>query len=113
MKRDPTPSAVSPSRPDGNWTSATLTVEGKVVPVSNLNKIFYPKVGFTKAQIIDYYIRISPVLLPHLKDRALTLKRYPNGVEGGFFYEKQRPKHAPDWVRSERISDIDFVVCDD
>src|SRR5437762_5500328 len=77
---------------------AELVVEGKKLAVSNLNKVLYPKVGFTKGQVIDYYIRISPVLLPHLRDRPLTLKRYPNGVDGGFFYEKRCPPHRPDWV---------------
>jgi bifunctional non-homologous end joining protein LigD len=77
----------------------------------------YPAVGFTKGQVIDYYTRIAPVLLPHLRDRPLTLKRYPNGVEGGHFYEKQCPSHRPSWVRSEAIAmeskSIDFCICDD
>ena len=77
----------------------------------------YPEVGFTKGQVIDYYTRIAPVLLPHLRDRPLTLKRYPNGVEGGHFYEKQCPSHRPDWVRSEPVElsskTIQFCVCDD
>ena len=67
--------------------------------------------------MIDYYTRVAPVLLPHLRGRALTLKRYPNGVEEGHFYEKQKPSHAPEWVKSEPISagdrTIDFVLCDD
>lgn len=67
---------------------AQLIVEGKKLAVSNLNKVLYPKVGFTKGQVIDYYIRIASVLLPHLRDRPLTMKRYPNGVEAEFFYEK-------------------------
>jgi len=74
-------------------------------------------VGFTKGQVIDYYTRIAPFVLPHLRDRPLTLKRYPNGVEGGHFYEKQAPSHRPEWVRAEpielRSKTIDFVVCDD
>jgi bifunctional non-homologous end joining protein LigD len=77
----------------------------------------YPEVGFTKGQVIEYYTRIAPVLLPHLCDRPLTLKRYPNGVEGGHFYEKQCPSHRPPWVRSEPVKlsskTIDFCVCDD
>ena len=67
--------------------------------------------------MIDYYTRVAPVLLPHLRDRPLTLKRYPNGVEGGHFYEKQCPSHRPDWVRSEPVElsskTIQFCVCDD
>src|SRR3954471_15815049 len=79
---------------------AELVVEGKKLSVSNLDKVLYPKVGFTKAQVIDYYVRIAPVLLPHLRDRPLTLKRYPNGVEGEYFYEKNCPDHRPKWVKT-------------
>jgi bifunctional non-homologous end joining protein LigD len=82
---------------------AQLIVEGKHLPVSNLGKVLYPKVGFTKGQVIDYYIRIAPVLLPHLKDRPLTMKRYPNGVEGEFFYEKNCPTHRPKWVKTAKV----------
>lgn len=67
--------------------------------MSNLDKLMYPEVGFTKGQVIDYYARVAPVLLPHLKDRPLTLKRYPNGVSGMHFYEKNCPEHRPDWVQ--------------
>ncbi len=82
---------------------AQLVVEGKTIPVSNLNKVLYPKAGFTKGQVIDYYIRIAPALLPHLKDRPLTMKRYPNGVEGEFFYEKNCPSHRPAWVKTAKV----------
>jgi bifunctional non-homologous end joining protein LigD len=82
---------------------AELIVEGKKLAVSNLNKVLYPKAGFTKGQVIDYYIRIAPVLLPHLEDRPLTMKRYPNGVEGEFFYEKNCPSHRPKWVKTARV----------
>jgi bifunctional non-homologous end joining protein LigD len=80
-----------------------LEVEGKKLPVSNLNKVLYPKAGFTKGQVIDYYIRIAPVLLPHLRDRPLTMKRYPNGVEAEFFYEKNCPAHRPKWVKTAKV----------
>jgi bifunctional non-homologous end joining protein LigD len=82
---------------------AELIVEGKKLSVSNLDKVLYPKVGFTKGQVVDYYIRIAPVLLPHLQDRPLTMKRYPNGVEGEFFYEKNCPSHRPTWVKTARV----------
>jgi len=82
---------------------AELVVEGKTLSVSNLDKVLYPKVGFTKGQVIDYYIRIAPVLLPHLKDRPLTMKRYPDGVEGEFFYEKNCPSHRPKWVKTAKV----------
>src|SRR3979490_660549 len=71
--------------------------------VSNLDKVLYPEVGFTKGQVIDYYIRMGPVLVPHLKNRPITLKRYPEGVEGFFFYEKQCPSHRPAWVKTARV----------
>src|SRR5947209_13030361 len=82
---------------------AQLIVEGKKLAVSNLNKVLYPKTGFTKGQVIDYYIRVAPVLLPHLKDRPLTMKRYPNGVDGEFFYEKNCPAHRPAWVKTAKV----------
>jgi bifunctional non-homologous end joining protein LigD len=94
-----------------------VDVEGRRLKLSNLDKVLYPEPGFTKGQVIDYYTRIAPTVLPHLRGRALTLKRYPNGVDGKYFYEKQRPSHAPDWVKSKTIEtgdrDIDFVLCDD
>jgi bifunctional non-homologous end joining protein LigD len=94
-----------------------VDVQGRHLRLSNLDKVLYPEVGFTKGQVIDFYTRAAPWLLPHLRGRALTLKRYPNGVEGGHFYEKQRPSHAPEWVRSQAISAgdkmVDFVLCDD
>ena len=82
---------------------AQVVVAGKKLAVSNLNKVLYPKVGFTKGQVIDYYIRIAPVLLPHLRDRPLTMKRYPNGVDAEFFYEKNCPVHRPKWVRTAKV----------
>jgi bifunctional non-homologous end joining protein LigD len=94
-----------------------VNVQERRLSLSNLDKVMYPAVGFTKGQVIDYYTRVAPALLPHLRDRPLTLKRYPNGVDGGHFYEKQCPSHRPEWVRSERIQmsskAIDFCVCDD
>jgi bifunctional non-homologous end joining protein LigD len=80
-----------------------IEVGGKKLAVSNLGKVLYPKAGFTKGQVIDYYIGISPVLLPHLKNRPITLKRYPDGVEGFFFYEKQCPSHRPAWVKTTEV----------
>ena len=79
---------------------ATLDVGGKTVDVTNLDKVFYSKSGFSKGDLIDYYIRIGEALLPHLKDRPVSLKRYPDGVDGFFFYEKQAPSHRPKWVKT-------------
>jgi len=80
-----------------------IEVEGRKLKLSNLDKVLYPKTGFTKAQLIDYYVRIAPVLLPHLEGRPLTLKRYPEGVDGMFFYEKNCPKHRPEWVQTAQV----------
>jgi bifunctional non-homologous end joining protein LigD len=96
-----------------------VEVEGRTLSLSNLDKVFYPRTGFTKGHVIDYYTRIAPVLLPHLRGRHLTLKRYPNGVEGDFFYEKQCPGHRPDWVRTAGVwsrhngREIDYCMVDE
>ncbi|MGA2960047.1 MAG: non-homologous end-joining DNA ligase [Candidatus Korobacteraceae bacterium] len=80
-----------------------VEIEGRTVRLSNLGKVLYPEAGFTKGQIIDYYARIAPVLLPHLEGRPLTLKRYPNGVTGMYFYEKNCPRHRPEWVQTAPV----------
>ncbi len=85
----------------------TIDVDGVPVGVSRLDKVFYPKTGFTKGQVIDYYVRISPFLLPHLKDRPISLKRYPDGVEGFFFYEKNCPEHRPKWMKTFQVEKSD------
>lgn len=80
-----------------------VNIGGRRLELSNLNKVFYPEVGFTKAQVIDYYMRIAPILLGHLKDRPIDLKRYPDGVTGSYFYEKQCPPYRPNWVRTAPV----------
>ena len=77
-----------------------VEIVGRRLPLSNLDKDLYPSHGFTKAHILEYYRRIATFILPHLKDRALTLKRYPEGVEKDFFFEKRCPGHRPDWVKT-------------
>jgi bifunctional non-homologous end joining protein LigD len=99
-------------------TKSQLEVGGRKLDVSNLEKVFYPKTGFTKGQVIDYYIQISPFLLPHLKDRPISLKRYPDGVEGFFFYEKQCPPSRPKWMKTANVprkdgSEINYCVMND
>ena len=84
-------------------TKVAVAVDGHELVLSNLHKVLYPEVGFTKGEVIDYYTRIAPVLLPHLANRALTLKRYPNGVDDKFFFEKNSPSHRPDWVRTVEL----------
>jgi bifunctional non-homologous end joining protein LigD len=96
-----------------------VAVLDRTLSLSNLDKVLYPRAGFTKGQVIEYYTRIAPVLLPHLRARPLTLKRYPNGVEDKFFYEKRCPTHRPDWVVTTPVwsgrneGDIDFCLCED
>ncbi|WP_349879356.1 non-homologous end-joining DNA ligase [Micromonospora sp. HUAS YX12] len=99
-----------------------VEVEGRSLELSNLDKVLFPKAGFTKGEVIDYYTRIAPVLLPHLRDRPLTRIRFPNGVDGGSFFEKNAPAATPGWVRTENLpapgstkgrETIDYVVCDD
>ena len=84
-----------------------LDIDGEKIKVSNLDKVFYPKTGFTKGNVIDYYIRVSPHLLPHLKNRPITLKRYPEGVEGFFFYEKECPSSRPSRMRTADVARSD------
>jgi bifunctional non-homologous end joining protein LigD len=99
-----------------------VKVEGVTLELSNLDKVLYPSAGFTKGEVIDYYTRIAPVLLPHLVDRPLTRIRYPNGVTGNGFFEKNAPAGVPDWVRVETLpapgstrgrATLDYVVADD
>jgi bifunctional non-homologous end joining protein LigD len=104
--------------PNKMGKKSQLEIGGLKLEVSNLEKVFYPRTGFTKGQVIDYYIKISPQLLPHLKNRPISLKRYPNGVEGFFFYEKQCPPHHPDWVKTTDVprkdgSVINYCVMND
>jgi bifunctional non-homologous end joining protein LigD len=94
-----------------------VEVEGRELSVTNLDKVLYPKAGFTKGEVIDYHARIADVLVPHLRGRALTLNRFPNGVDAGSFYEKRCPSHRPDWVPTARLEmgseTIDFCRCED
>ncbi|HEX4426628.1 MAG TPA: non-homologous end-joining DNA ligase [Terriglobales bacterium] len=83
--------------------SQTIEIEGKQLALTNLDKVLYPATGFTKGQVIDYYARIAPVLVPHLSGHPLTLKRYPGGVDQEFFFEKNATKHRPDWVKTTPI----------
>ena len=77
-----------------------VDVDGITLSLSNLDKVLYPDVGFTKGEVIDYYTRIAPVLLPHISNRPVTFKRYPEGVERDSFFAKNAPSHTPEWVRT-------------
>jgi bifunctional non-homologous end joining protein LigD len=102
----------------------TVQVEGRELALSNLSKVLYPAAGFTKAEVLDYYQRISPLLLPHVQGRPMTLKRYPDGVDGQSFFAKHAPAGRPDWVRTEEVKSassrsrepgdaVSYVVIDD
>ncbi|MDT4894592.1 MAG: bifunctional non-ous end joining protein LigD [Pseudonocardiales bacterium] len=108
--------------PDAARDQVSVEVEGRQLPLTNLGKVLYPETGFTKGEVIDYYTRIAPVLLPHLAGRPLTIKRYPNGVEGPFFFEKNAARGTPDWVRTVNLpapgstknrETIDYVVVEE
>jgi bifunctional non-homologous end joining protein LigD len=96
-----------------------IEIQGKQLKLSNLEKVLYPGTGFTKQQVIDYYVRIAPAMVPHLAGRPLTRKRYPNGVDEEFFYEKNAPQHRPDWVKTAPIwsgrnrRTIHYILADD
>jgi bifunctional non-homologous end joining protein LigD len=99
-----------------------VAVDGRRLRLSNLDKVLYPEDGFSKGEVIDYYSRIAPVLLPHLVDRPVTLRRYPDGVTGQSFFEKNAARHAPDWVRtvtvdtpgsSRGMDTLDFAIVGD
>src|SRR6202451_1947973 len=98
---------------------STIDVQGKQLKLSNREKVLYPATGFTKQQVIDYYVRIAPVMVPHLTGRALTRKRYPNGVDEEFFYEKNAPQHRPDWVKTVPVwsegnrRTVHYILADD
>jgi bifunctional non-homologous end joining protein LigD len=84
-------------------TKVSVTVDGRTLALTNLAKVLYPEDGFTKAEVLDYYQRISPVLLPHVARRPMTLKRYPEGVDGESFFQKHAPAGTPPWVRTQDV----------
>jgi bifunctional non-homologous end joining protein LigD len=99
-----------------------VDVDGRQLTLSNLHKVLYPDTGFTKGEVIDYYTRVTPTLLPHLADRPLTVKRYPNGVDEHFFFEKNASRGTPDWVRTVNLpvpgstknrETIDYIVVEE
>lgn len=98
---------------------AIVDVEGRKLKLTNLDKILYPVAGFAKGQVVDFYVRIAPVLVPHLAGRALTMKRYPEGVDHEYFFEKNAPMHRPDWVKTAPIwsesnhRTIHFILAND
>jgi bifunctional non-homologous end joining protein LigD len=113
--------AVDPSSPEALFDEVEQLPEGAVgvltqgrrLKISNWDKVLYPETGFTKGDLVAYYARIAPIVLPHLHDRPLTLKRYPNGVDSQYFYEKQSPSHRPEWVQTVKIGSINYTLAQD
>jgi bifunctional non-homologous end joining protein LigD len=101
--------------------ASQVDVDGRELKLSNLDKVLYPKAGFTKGEVVDYYARIAEVMVPHLEGRAVTLRRFPEGVDktDSAFFEKRCPKHRPKWVKTATVTagphagKIDFCVCND
>jgi bifunctional non-homologous end joining protein LigD len=102
--------------------TVAVDVEGRTLRLSNLDKVLYPEIGLTKGEIISYYTAVAPFLLPHLAGRPLTVKRYPSGIDGQFFYEKNASRGKPDWVRTVRLpapgstknrDEIDYIVVEE
>src|SRR4026209_2482859 len=98
--------------------SHKVRADGKDVQLTNLDKPFWPDLGITKGDLIQYYADVAPLLLPHIRDRAMVMKRYPHGAAGEFFFMKRAPSPRPDWIRTCRIDHdsgnvIDFPVIDD
>ncbi len=89
-----------------------VEIEGRTLKLTNLEKVLYPS-GFTKGQVIDYYVRIAPRMLPHLSGRNITMVRWPNGVDGEHFFAKAIPSHAPDWIERVKLTDNTYIVCRD
>jgi bifunctional non-homologous end joining protein LigD len=98
---------------------AIVEVQGRKLKLTNLDKVLYPAAGFTKGQVVDFYVRVAPVLVPHLAGRPLTMKRYPEGVDHEFFFEKNAPMHRPDWVKTAPVwsesnhRTIHFILAND
>ena len=95
-----------------------VEIDGRELSVTNLDKVLYPEAGFTKAEVIDYYVRIAPAMLPHVSGRGVTLRRYPNGVDGTSFFEKRAPDHRPAWIDAalgpgDRKGGIHYLLIDE
>lgn len=118
LRDDLDPPDTDPSSPESLFESVErlpdgalgVSHDGRSLKLTNWEKVLFPQTGFTKGDLIAFYTRLAETVLPHVRDRALTLKRYPNGVEGQYFYEKQSPSHRPDWIATESIGGVDYTV---
>ena len=119
LREDKPASVVGLELPAGAKKRTQVTVEGRQLSLSNLDKVIYPATGFTKGELIEWYARMGEVLLPHLRGRPLTMKRYPDGVDAEHFYEKRCPGHRPEWVRTASVwsdrhgEEIEYCLVED
>jgi bifunctional non-homologous end joining protein LigD len=121
LREDMGPERGDPNTPEALFESVerlpdaalAVSIAGRALKLTNWDKVLFPQTGFTKGDLISYYTHMADTALPHVRDRALTLKRYPNGVESPYFYEKQSPSHRPEWIRTERIGDIDYTIVEE
>ncbi len=119
--RDAAGSAPAPDSPEALFDRVErspqgellVETEGRELKLTNWDKVMYPETGFTKGDVIAYYARIADAVLPHLRDRPLTLKRYPNGAQAPYFYEKQSPSHRPDWVQTVEVNGVNYTLAQD
>ena len=101
------------------WPPRLQRLDGRELALTNLDKVMYPETGFTKGQVIEYYKNIAPYILPHIEDRPITMKRFPNGIAGQHFYEKHAPSHTPPWIKTFQIprnrknSFINYILLND
>lgn len=110
--------AARPKKPaaallDASAKEVSVTVDGHALKLTNLDKVFYPREGYTKRDLLNYYDSVARWLLPHLKDRPLSLKRYPNGIDHAYFFQKDSPESYPSWLRFEAVDDIRYVLAED
>ena len=114
VREDAEPPPASPQAAGGaKLRNGKVMIDGRELKISNFDKVLFPATGFTKGDLITYYSRVADTLLPHLRDRALTLKRYPNGADQPYFYEKQSPSHRPKWVQTREIKDVNYTLAQD
>jgi bifunctional non-homologous end joining protein LigD len=112
FRTDISPLLMRPPLLNPSLTESNLTIDGQRLKFTNLNKVFYPKDGYRKRDLLNYYDAVAPLILPHLKDRPLSLKRYPNGIEEPFFFQKAVASSFPNWLRTGMAEDICYAIGD-
>jgi bifunctional non-homologous end joining protein LigD len=109
----PPASGRSPGMGPRAGKTSRVEIGGRHLDVSNLDKVLWPATGTTKGEMLNYYARIAPVLVPHLAGRAITLKRYPDGVDGTSFFEKNCPSYKPPWIHTVKMGDVNYCLVEE